>query len=84
MPSDTHNNLQIHHICSIYSNEQTLPRPLPLLVAWGVGEFLFIYFGKPFMQLRVPNISSTVCISRTTQSRSELPADLTGVNVKVG
>ena len=27
---------------------------------------------------------STVCISRTTQSRSELSADLTGVNVEVG
>ena len=30
------------------------------------------------------NISSTVCISRTIQSRSELSADLTGVNVEVG
>ena len=29
-------------------------------------------------------ISSTVCISRTTQSRSELSTDLTGVNVEVG
>ena len=28
-------------------------------------------------------ISSTVCISRTTQSLSELSADLTGVNVEV-
>ena len=32
----------------------------------------------------LPNISSTVCISRTRQSRSELSADLTGVNVEVG
>ena len=32
----------------------------------------------------LPNISSTVCISRTTQSRSELSADITGVNVEVG
>ena len=34
--------------------------------------------------LVLPNISSTVCISRTTQSRSELSADLSGVNVEVG
>ena len=57
MPSDTHNILQIPPQ-SIYSNEQTLPRPLPLrslplLVAWGVGEFLFVYFWKPFMNVRV-------------------------------
>ena len=34
----------------------------------------------------LPNIglSSTVCISRTTQSRSELSADLTGMNVRWG
>ena len=32
----------------------------------------------------LPNTSSTVCISHTTQSRSELSADLTGVNVEVG
>ena len=32
----------------------------------------------------LPNISSTVCISRTTQSRSELSADLIGLNVEVG
>ena len=29
-------------------------------------------------------LSSTVCISRTTESRSELSADLTGVNVEWG
>ena len=32
----------------------------------------------------LPHISCTVCISRTTQSRSELSAELTGVNVEVG
>ena len=32
----------------------------------------------------LPNISSTVCSSSTTQSRSELSADLTGMNVEVG
>ena len=42
---------------SIYSNEQTLPRPLPLLVAWGVGEFLFVYCGKPFMHLYVRSMT---------------------------
>ena len=52
MPSDTHNNLQIHHRVFI-ATKKNLPRPLPLLVAWEVGGFLFVYLGKPFMNVRV-------------------------------
>ena len=49
MPSDTHKNLQIHQ--SIYSNELTLPRPLPLrslplLVAWGWVNFCLFTSGS--------------------------------------
>ena len=52
MPSYTYNNLQIHHRVFTTMNKLCLDS-YPLLVAWGMGEFLFVYCGKPFIHLRV-------------------------------
>ena len=61
MPSDSHNILQIHH--RLFTSMNKLPRllslrSLPLLVACGVSEFLFIYFGK-FRICRSPLLLSS-------------------------
>ena len=57
MPSDTHNNLQIHIRVFIAMNKLYLDRypsdRYPSLLLRGVGEFLFVYFGKPFMNVHV-------------------------------
>ena len=52
-----------------------------LIICGGFAEY---YVNQKAYYTGLPNISSTVCISRTAQSRSELSADLTGVNVEVG
>ena len=51
------------------------------IICGGSAEY---YVNQKACYTGIPNIFSTVCISRTTQSRSELSADLTGVNVEVG
>ena len=58
MSSDTHNNLQIHHrvFIAMTNSASTASPPIttPPCSLWGgVGEFLFVYCGKPFMHLRV-------------------------------
>ena len=54
------------------------------IICGGSAEY---YVNQKACYIGLPSISSTVCISRTTQSRSELSADLTcserggGVNI---
>ena len=55
MPSDSHNILQIHHRLFTSMNK-LCPSIATPTCSLGGGEFLFIYFGKPFMQPSVPSI----------------------------
>ena len=67
IPSDTRNNLQIHHRVFIAMNQLCFARyPSDRYPSFslGVGEFLFVYCGKPFMHMCVPwhQFVYTLCI----------------------